>query len=260
MDDVGREDDVRTSDPAAGESVGAPAERDVAGTASAPVTLVHLVRHGQVENPGHVLYGRLPGWHLSALGRAMASLLGEYFADVPLVHLRCSPLERAQETMEPIASAHPAVPVITDERLIETANVFEGQIFGPKVEALRHPGNWRHLYNPFRPSWGESYRAIAARMRAAIVDAARTVRDAAGESGIGPAVGPVGPAVGPVGEAVIVSHELPIWIARRDAEGRGFVHDPRRRQCRLASVTTFTLAGDTVVKIDYVEPARDLLP
>ena len=55
-------------------------------------TLVHVCRHGQVDNPDHVLYGRLPGFGLSALGRRMAERLGEHFADVPLEHLRVSPL------------------------------------------------------------------------------------------------------------------------------------------------------------------------
>ena len=33
-------------------------------------TVVHLVRHGEVDNPAGVLYGRLPGFHLSEDGPA----------------------------------------------------------------------------------------------------------------------------------------------------------------------------------------------
>ena len=44
-------------------------------------------------------------------------------------------------------------------------------------------------------------------------------------------------------EAVIVSHQLPIWMARCDAEGRRLFHDPRRGECRLASVTSLTLSS-----------------
>ncbi|MDR0959671.1 MAG: histidine phosphatase family protein [Propionibacteriaceae bacterium] len=203
-------------------------------------TTVHLVRHGQVENPQHVLYGRLPNWHLSELGRAMAARVGEYFDGAPLTHLRCSPLERAQETMAPIAERHSELPITFDDRVIEAGNIFEGQVFGPSNDALRHPSAWRHLLNPFRPSWGEPYREIADRMRAAVHDAA----EAAGEGG----------------QAVIVSHQLPIWIARLDAEGRPFFHDPRARQCSLASVTSLTVAEGTVIRVAYTEPAADLLP
>ena len=64
-------------------------------------TIVHLVRHGEVHNPAGLLYGRLPDYHLSELGREMAERVAEYFRDRDIVHLRCSPLERAQETMAP---------------------------------------------------------------------------------------------------------------------------------------------------------------
>jgi broad specificity phosphatase PhoE len=61
-------------------------------------------------------------------------------------------------------------------------------------------------------------------------------------------------------EAVVVSHQLPVWIARCYVEGRRLWHDPRSRQCSLASLTTFTYAGDRVVSVAYSEPAADLTP
>ena len=202
-------------------------------------SVVHLVRHGQVHNPEGVLYGRTPGFGLSDLGRQMAERLGEHFADVPLVHLVSSPLQRAQETIAPIAAAHPDLEVHIDDRVIEAANVFEGRSFGKRNEILLRPSSWWALRNPLRPSWGESYTSIVARMRAALVDAASH-------------------AVG--GEALVLSHELPIWMARSWAEGRSLVHDPRRRQARLASVTTFTFNGSHLVRVDYTEPCADLVP
>ena len=202
-------------------------------------SVVHLVRHGQVHNPEGVLYGRTPGYGLSELGRQMAGRLGEHFADVPLVHLVSSPLQRAQETIAPIATAHPDLEVHIDDRVIEAANVFEGRSFGKRNEILLRPSSWWAMRNPLRPSWGESYTSILARMRAALVDAASH-------------------AVG--GEALVLSHELPIWMARSWAEGRSLVHDPRRRQARLASVTTFTFQGSHLVRVDYTEPCADLVP
>ena len=202
-------------------------------------SVVHLVRHGQVHNPDGVLYGRTPGFGLSELGRRMAQRLAEHFADVPLVHLVSSPLQRAQETIAPIAAAHPHLEVHIDDRVVEAANVFEGRSFGKRNEILLRPSSWWAMRNPLRPSWGEPYTSIVARMRTALADAASH-------------------AVG--GQALVLSHELPIWMARSWAEGASLVHDPRRRQTRLASVTTFTFNGTHLMRVDYTEPCADLVP
>ncbi|HRL49338.1 MAG TPA: histidine phosphatase family protein [Propioniciclava sp.] len=203
-------------------------------------TIVHVCRHGQVDNPDHILYGRLPGYGLSALGHAMAERLGEHFADAPLVQLRVSPLQRAKETLAPIAAAHPDLEIIEDARLIETANILEGQSFGRFNQRLLLPRNLWHLRNPLRPSWGEPYPQIAQRMRAAIADAAASVPQGS--------------------QVLIVSHQLPIYIARLDAEGRSFVHNPATRDCRLASVTAFHVIDGRVAGVEYSEPAADLYP
>lgn len=202
------------------------------------ITVVHVMRHGEVHNPEGVLYGRLPGYHLSELGRQMADRVAEHLADRDITYVVASPLERAQETAAPIAKAH-GLDVASDERLIEAANVFQGKTFGVGDGALRKPGNWRHLTNPFRPSWGEPYVDQVVRMMAALGRA----RDAARGH-----------------EAVCVSHQLPIWIVRSFVERRRLWHDPRRRQCTLASLTSFTFRGDRIVSVGYSEPARDLVP
>ena len=185
-----------------------------------------------------MLYGRLPGYHLSELGRKMADRVAEHLAERDITHVVASPLERAQETATPIAEAH-GLDLATDERLIEAANVFEGKTFGVGDGALRKPANWKYLTNPFRPSWGEPYVEQVVRMMAALGAA----RDAARGH-----------------EAVAVSHQLPIWIVRSFAERRRLWHDPRKRQCTLASLTTFTFHGDKIVSVGYSEPARDLVP
>lgn len=202
------------------------------------ITVVHLMRHGEVENPEGILYGRLPGYHLSELGRRMADRVAEHLAGRDITHVGASPLERAQETAEPIAKSH-GLDIATDERLIEAGNVFQGKTFGVGDGALRRPGNWRHVVNPFKPSWGEPYVEQVVRMKGAL-DAAR---DAARGH-----------------EAVLVSHQLPIWIVRSFVERRRLWHDPRRRECTLASLTTFTYQGDRIVSVGYSEPARDLVP
>lgn len=201
-------------------------------------TVVHLLRHGEVHNPTGVLYGRLPGYHLSELGLEMAVRVAEHLKGEDVVRVVSSPLERAQETAAPVAEAF-ELPVAIDDRLIEAANVFEGKTFGVGDGSLSRPAHWVHLRNPFRPSWGEPYVEIAERMLAAIAAA----RDAARGH-----------------EALCVSHQLPIWTARSFATGRRLWHDPRKRQCALASLTSFSYRGDELVSVSYEEPARDLLP
>ena len=200
---------------------------------SARDSVVHLLRHGEVHNPNRILYGRIPGYGLSELGAAMAQAAADALADRPVSYLACSPLQRAQETAIPVAAAL-GLDVATDERLIEPTNVFEGRPFGVGDGSLLRPGSWRHLYDPFTPSWGEPYRAIAQRM-AKVIAAAR--QRAGG------------------GEAVLVTHQLPIVTARRAAEGRPLWHHPNRRMCGLASLTSFHYCGDNLVAIRYIEPA-----
>ncbi len=202
-------------------------------------SIVHVVRHGEVENPDKVLYGRLPDFHLSAVGRQMAERVADHLAGLPVAHLRVSPLERARETMEPINARYSELEPTVDVRVIEAANVFEGSVFASRGTLLK-PSSWWHLRNPFKPSWGEPYRHIIRRMTAAVSDAAAAAGDG--------------------NHAIIVSHQLPIWMLRSHAEGRPLVHDPRRRECTLASVTSFTVIDGHLSRVDYAEPARDLLP
>ncbi len=207
--------------------------------AATPVrTVVHLMRHGEVHNPTGVLYGRLPDFHLSDLGREMAETVGVHLRSHDVTVVVASSLDRAQETARPIAAPH-AVTITTDDRVIEAGNYFEGKTFGVGDGSLRYPKHWPKLVNPFRPSWGEPYQEIAARMLAAIAEARALARGH---------------------EAVVVSHQLPVWTVRSKLEGRRLWHDPRRRQCSLASLTSLTFLGDELESIDYSEPASALLP
>jgi broad specificity phosphatase PhoE len=206
--------------------------------ASADTAVVHLVRHGEVDNPGGVLYGRLPGFYLSEAGLLMAKAAADFLAGRDITVVRSSPLERAVQTAEPIAAEF-GLPIVTDGRLIEAANQFEGLRFAVGDGVLRKPQYWLYLRNPFRPSWGEPYAEVAARVLAAVRDAAA----AAGGH-----------------EAVCVSHQLPIWSARRSVEGKRLWHDPRRRQCALGSVTTFTVTSGHITNVQYREPSGPSRP
>jgi broad specificity phosphatase PhoE len=197
-------------------------------------TRVHVVRHGEVYNPTGILYGRLPGFHLSEKGRAQAEAVADALADRDIVAVIASPLQRAQETAAPIAAKH-GLPVDTDPDLIESANFFEGKRMGPGDGAWRDPRFWWQLRNPFRPSWGEPYHDVAARMLAVM----ETAREAAAGR-----------------EAVCVTHQLPIWVTRRKAEGKRLWHNPAMRECALGSVTSFTYSGDRLAGVAYTVPAR----
>ena len=200
-------------------------------------TVVHLLRHGEVHNPEKVLYGRLPGYELSELGHAMAQRAATVLKERDVTVLVSSPLQRAQQTMAPLSAAL-NLPVRLDDRLLEATNVFEGKRVAVGDGVLRKPQYWHHLWNPFTPSWGENYVQLAGRMTEAI----HAARDEAHGH-----------------EAVLVSHQLPIWIARLAAEKRRYWHDPRKRQCALASLTSFVFDDQRFVGIEYSEPAGDLL-
>jgi broad specificity phosphatase PhoE len=201
-------------------------------------TTVHLLRHGEVHNPTGILYGRTPGFNLSALGRRMAQRVADTIGDRDITYVLASPLERAQQTAQPLATAL-GLPIETDARVIESGNKFEGRTFGAGQAILKRPSAWVHLWNPWRPSWGEPYKEVVARMVAAVNDARRAAEGH---------------------EAVVVSHQLPIWMTRLYAENRPFVHDPRRRQCTLCSLTSLTFEGERLRTITYSEPAGDLIP
>ena len=208
------------------------------------MTTVHLLRHGEVHNPDGVLYGRLPNFRLSERGIAMAERVAGHLAGEgveerrDVVHVVASPLQRAQETARPIAAAF-GLEVAADARLLEAENHFEGLTSGVGDGSLRPPAHWRYLWNPLRPSWGEPYRAQVARMLAG-VSAAREAAEGH--------------------EAVIVSHQLPIWVTRQALEGNRLWHDPRKRECSVASLTSLHFDGEHLSGITYSEPAGDLLP
>ncbi|CAN5266415.1 histidine phosphatase family protein [soil metagenome] len=202
---------------------------------------IHLVRHGEVFNPEHVLYGRLPGFGLSDLGRQIAQSAADELVERnrPVAALFASPLQRAQESAAPLSAAFD-LPIQTEPRIIEPTNSFEGMSPHMRNAALRHPQNWPLVMNPFKPSWGEPYKSITARMIAALHDAFDSV-------------------VGGGGDVVLVSHQLPIWATHLEITGQRLWHDPRKRRCNLSSITSFERVGGLFIEVGYEDPAAELL-
>ena len=200
---------------------------------------VHVLRHGEVFNPEKILYGLQPGWHLSERGHQMAGVVAEWSKQFQVGAVHASPLQRAQETANPLAQMH-NLAITTDERLIEAANLFEGKKFELGSGVLRHPKSWRLLTRPWIPSWGEPYEIQIKRMLSAIFSAHEAAEGK---------------------DAFCVSHQLPIWIVRSAVEGRRLMHDPRKRECTLASVTSFHFDENNMIEgVSYSEPAKALLP
>ena len=200
-----------------------------------PVTRqIHLVRHGEVANPRGVIYGRLEGFALSGRGRNMAQAAADELAGSgrEIDAIISSPLMRTRQSAKPISLAT-GVAIRVDDDLIEASSRLEGGRYDVSLTLLAHPSAWRFLVNPLRPSWGEPYVVIMARMRAAILRAVELPGD---------------------GDVVIVSHQLPIWVMSRMARGKSPVHDPRRRRCALSSITSLTVLGDIFQEVGYRDP------
>jgi len=212
-------------------------------------TTIHFVRHGEVHNPDHILYERLPGFHLSDRGRRMAEATARYLAASPQTNTAAavysSPLDRTRETAQAILTAlnetrmarnEEPLELVTAQRIIEAGNNFRGTRIGHGEGALWRNGNWKLVTNLWKPSWGESYRQIAARVGAC---AQEKGREHAGQ------------------QIIVVSHESPIWSYRPLLETGHPEHNMLLRHTALASVTSITYDSQTgnVMSITYVDPA-----
>lgn len=193
---------------------------------------VHLVRHGEVENPSGIVYGRLPGYNLSERGRRQAEKAASRLADAEITVVRSSPLERARQTAAVIAAPH-GLEVELDERLIETETSLEG-LTRNAMHYLRRPREWWRFRNPLRPSWGESFSDVRARMVAAIEEALSSAGS---------------------GEAVLVSHQTPLLVARLALTRRRAPPWLGLTACETGSITTLTFEGKDAVAAAYFKSA-----
>lgn len=120
---------------------------------------VHLVRHGEVHNPQHIMYGRLPGFRLSERGREQALAAAQWLGTRSLSALYSSPMQRARESAAFLSAAQGDMPVQVDRRLIEVHTPWEGR---PLLELLRR--DW-DMYSGNGPQY-EQARDVARRSQA----------------------------------------------------------------------------------------------
>ena len=157
-------------------------------------TIVHLVRHGEVHNPDHVVYADLPGFGLSERGRRQATEVGDHLAERSITAVYASPLQRATETAAAIAVPHgivvSTVPELTEWFLAQRWKglPWEDLPTHRPGELEAYLGDPLHMY--FSP---ESLEALALRM-------SRSVEELAGRHADQ--------------EIVIVSHQDPVQAAR----------------------------------------------
>ena len=166
------------------------------------MTTISLVRHGLVDNPSQVYYGRLPGFRLAPEGRAQAVAAGRLLAahPQPIAAIYHSPMQRAAETAALIRDQLAAPPsLIESPLLIEINSPFDGT---PIAEMERR--NWE-LYSGVGPPH-EQPADVQARLLA-FFDAARAAH--------------------PGRHVVAVSHGDPILFAILWGLGRPITKDQR---------------------------------
>jgi broad specificity phosphatase PhoE len=125
--------------------------------------IVYLVRHGETNVTNNGLYGRNPGVHLSAAGKTQALKIADHLQDRAIDAIYSSPLERAMQTAEPLASRK-NIPIHTSAALNE---VDQGEWTGQSWSELREDPSWR-LYNTFRSGTGCPNGEMAVEVQARI--------------------------------------------------------------------------------------------
>jgi broad specificity phosphatase PhoE len=178
----------------------------------------------------------MEGFGLSERGVQMADRAATVLATRPLKRIFSSPLQRARESAAPLVERS-GLDLEIDERLNEGLNDFQGTKLSFS-RVIRTPSLWRKFWNPWEPSWGESYRDISARVMDMLEFAHQSVDE---------------------GEVVLVSHQVVIWVLHRSVAGIPLPHMPTNRRCSLSSVTTFKKVGSRWKEESYREPAADLL-
>jgi broad specificity phosphatase PhoE len=178
---------------------------------------VHLVRHGEVDNPEHVVYAALPGYALTDLGRRQAKEAARYLSSQSIVAVWSSPLERAMATAAVVA-ARSNLPVLVDPDLTEwkIADGWAGIVW--EDLPARRPGELEaYLDHPWDLSFGsESLAELADRMRRVLVSLDARYSD---------------------GDVVVVSHQDPVQAARLIMTGRSLETQHRDKPEHCSVIT-----------------------
>jgi len=127
-----------------------------------------LIRHGDNDLIGKSLAGRLPNVHLNEKGQAQAQAVAAGLAEMKITAVYASPLERAQETAEPLARMH-GLPV---QILPELLEIDFGEWEGKSFSQLKRSPLWEVVHGApatFRFPGGESFVEAQARVTAGLL-------------------------------------------------------------------------------------------
>jgi broad specificity phosphatase PhoE len=202
-------------------------------------TTVIFVRHGNVHNPGNLIYGRLPRFRLSARGREELERTGRFLAAAPLSAIYTSPLLRARQSAAILASFHPGVPVRRIAWLAEVATSWQGE--SNKVVSETQGFSY---YDPLKAEGDETIKDVFDRM------------DHALQLVLGRHRGKM---------VVCVSHGDPIKILRIGYSGRpltpGVVRAPDPGQGAMVAFSFWHEAALPVITaLDLTQVARERAP
>jgi probable phosphoglycerate mutase len=137
------------------------------------MTTFLLIRHASCDPVGKSIAGRTPGIHLNEAGQRQALALATRLSSLPVAAVWSSPLERAAETAQPLASIL-GLPVVKDQRLTE---VDFGDWTGRTLIELEDMPGWRD-FNERRSSTripnGEIMDEVVRRSLSLLEEAHRT--------------------------------------------------------------------------------------
>lgn len=209
--------------------------------------VIHLIRHGHVENPKNIIYGRLPGYYLSKIGKQSIEQVASFFLKVKqnsissnkIAFIVSSPLERTLETAQIIGKIC-QLRVIKDNKLIEAKNYLEGLSLESKLSFFKIK-YLKYYINPFKPSWGEPYKDQICRMLLSLSIAQNKAYKIDKN----------------LTNIIVISHQLPILLIRSFFERRSiYSYIYKRSYCKTSSITSIYFKKNLLykcTKVNYLD-------
>jgi broad specificity phosphatase PhoE len=194
--------------------------------------VIYLVRHAEVHNPKDIVYGRLPRFGLSALGRRQSEAVARFLSPRTIDALYTSPLLRARQTARAIHENLPGTPLATTSRLLEVKTGYQGSPNSILIKGFS-------FYEPLKRPEDETMPMVLDRMAGFLRMAARRHLG---------------------GSVAAVSHADPIAILRLGLEGKELTAPELHRVVypERVSVNQIVLGPDHPPQLTYFDVARSV--